>query len=356
VVNGKVYVGCGEGEFNAWGFVYCLDAASGKVLWLFCTNQFFTGVDNPPCAIPASAAGFNPLPPGFFTCPDPPQRGASVWSSCAYDATLNAIFVGTGNTAAADNMPLPDFKYGSGVLALDADTGAFRGFYGQVLADSYRPGDNDADVASSPTLFGVAGQRRVGVGSKNGSFFLLDGATMVPVQKRQLLPTDANTGAALPNVDPIGTAGENKWGVFGTAAVQGDLNRLFVGLGGYEGIGDAASTPFIRVMDVRTLDDAWPTDIEAVGGNEVVKYLAPRPPLYTTQEAGLSSPTVVNDVVFVSTSLPALYAMNATTGALLWTAPGLGAVPGETFVLGPAVYGRHVVIGAGNTVYIYGPG
>ena len=69
--------------------------------------------------------------------------------------------------------------------------------------------------------------------------------------KAQLLPTDANTGVALPNVDPIGAAGENKWGVFGTAAVQGDLNRLFVGLGGYDGIGDAASTPFIRVMDTQ---------------------------------------------------------------------------------------------------------
>ena len=40
VVNGKVYVGCGEGESDAFGFVYCLNAHNGHVKLLFCTNKF----------------------------------------------------------------------------------------------------------------------------------------------------------------------------------------------------------------------------------------------------------------------------------------------------------------------------
>jgi hypothetical protein len=55
VVNGNVYVGCGEGETStAGGFVYCLDSATGQVKWLFCTNQFQNGVDNQPNVVPAS--------------------------------------------------------------------------------------------------------------------------------------------------------------------------------------------------------------------------------------------------------------------------------------------------------------
>ena len=69
VVNGKVYLGSGEGEFNAWGFVYCLDAASGDVLWLFCTNQFFIGVDNPPCANSGLRRGHQPAAPWLLYVP-----------------------------------------------------------------------------------------------------------------------------------------------------------------------------------------------------------------------------------------------------------------------------------------------
>ena len=47
VVNGKVYVGFGEGESNTFGFVYCLDANTGKVIWLFCTNKFGPGKTTP---------------------------------------------------------------------------------------------------------------------------------------------------------------------------------------------------------------------------------------------------------------------------------------------------------------------
>ncbi|HZB45503.1 MAG TPA: PQQ-binding-like beta-propeller repeat protein, partial [Pyrinomonadaceae bacterium] len=54
VVNGRVYVGFGEGESNTFGFVYCLDAKTGKVVWLFCTNKFEAGTDNSPNDIPES--------------------------------------------------------------------------------------------------------------------------------------------------------------------------------------------------------------------------------------------------------------------------------------------------------------
>lgn len=373
VVNGKVYVGCGEGEYNALGFVYCLDATNGRVIWLFCTCQLpaidATGavvlgadVDNSPNVIPASAAVSNPLPSwatsaGFSIGPNPLSRGASVWSSCAYDRPLNRIYVGTGNITGDDG--LPDAKYGSGAIALDADTGAFRGFLSPAQATSYKPTDVDVDVPAAPTVFQRGGQRFVGIGSKNGSFFLLNPETMAIVRQRQLLPKDAVTGARIPTVDPHDFFPENKWGVMATAAVHSGLGILYVGLGGYAGIDDYRVTPFVRALNWETLDDAWTTSIDTIGGNQVSRYVSARPPLYTNPgEAGLSSPAVVNDVVFVSTSRISppkanLYALDAATGLCLWAAPTISTSGEYPYCLGPAIYGNYVVIGAGNRVYIY---
>ena len=118
VVNGKVYVGCGEGEEEStYGFVYCLDADTGKVVWLFCsskfTNRLAPGSENQPNVIPASVAVDSPGPlptwataAGFSIEPDAPETGSSVWSSCAYDSVLNRIYVGTGNS---QYKPAPPF-------------------------------------------------------------------------------------------------------------------------------------------------------------------------------------------------------------------------------------------------------
>jgi outer membrane protein assembly factor BamB len=349
VVNGRVYIGCGEGEGDTFGFVYCLDANTGNVIWLFCTNQFVNGVENSPNVIPSSAVGMTPLLAGFATHGDPPRLGISVWSSCAYDASLNRIFVGTGNSHAADDKPLPDARYGSGVLALDATTGHFQGFFQPSASDCYRVTDTDVDVCGSPTVFTQGGVHKVAIGTKGGAYFILDANTLTQLAFRQLLPYDAVTGAPLPGFDT--GPGENMWGVFGTAAIHYGLGRLFIGLGGYNGIGNYSTTPFMRAVDWNTLADGWTTAVQAVGANQVSRYTVPRPPMYTTAgEAALSSPAVVNDVVFVSTTKPGLYALDAATGLCLWPAPGITS---GMYVLGPAIYGNYVIIGSGTNVYIY---
>lgn len=358
VVNGKVYIGCGEGEGGAFGFVYCLEAASGRVIWLFCTNQFTAAADNNPNVIPQSAVPGG-LPGwatafGFTIHADPPHRGASIWSSLAYDAGSNRVFVGTGNSANG----LPDARYGSGALALDADTGAFQGFFQPDAADSYYPEDSDVDISSSPTLFTRGGTRVLGIGSKNGAYFLLDARStpaLAVLARRQLLPKDAMTNNQLPNVDPGGAAGgENFYGIFGTGAVHHGLGRLFIGVGGYGGAIDFQTTPFMRAVDWNTLNDAWTTAVTSVGANQVARYTVPIPPMYTNPgECGLSSPAVVNDLVFVSTSKPALYALKAQTGLCVWRAPGLDTLPAGSYALGPAIYGNYVILGCADTVKIY---
>jgi outer membrane protein assembly factor BamB len=347
VIGDRVYVGCGEGESGAWGFVYCLDADTGNVVWLFCANKFATA-DNAPNVIPASAAGISPLPAGFSSAPDPPYVGVSVWSSLAYDYRHHRVWVGTGNATVGDANPLPDAPYGSGVLALDAHTGTFAGFFEPSAADCYRADDTDVDICGSPTVFTRDGKTRVGIGSKSGAYFILDGGTMAVHARRNMLPyINDDPAQPLPSIDNHSGPGENYYGVFGTAAVDHHRHRLYVCIGGYGGAIDSATTPFIRALDWDTLDDAW-TGLRGADG--IWRYTVPVPPLYTTpNEAGLGSPAIVNDVVLVPTSKPGLYALDADTGLCLWSATGLSG----SYLLGPAVYGNHVVIGCGTEVRIY---
>src|SRR5439155_17952775 len=132
VVGGRVYVGCGEGESEpTYGFVFCLDAATGNVIWCFCTAKFqnrtTAGLDNAPNVIPASVAVSDPLPAwataaGFVIHPDPPadrSTGCSVWSSPAYDRVHNRIYVGTGNSQygpGGSGPQAPDKMYGRGCI------------------------------------------------------------------------------------------------------------------------------------------------------------------------------------------------------------------------------------------------
>ena len=372
VVGDRVYVGCGEGETaDASGFVYCLDADSGDVVWLFCTNQFQSGVANQPNVVPDTLVPpAITLPPQFtvFNVPANWVRGASVWSSLAYCEAYHRVYVGTGNPS--PDSPAPDALYSSGCLSLDARTGHFKGFWSPTAPESYWPSDNDIDVPGGPIVYRAGRHWRVAIGSKSGAFVILDADTMAVVAFRQILPrqngdgTPASPGTSLPSVVPFaGFPMENHYGVYGTPAHS--AGRLFVSMGSDDGIpaipdglGDPHKTPFMRVMHDRdrgaahALQDAWPTATDAFG---ITRYSNAGPPMYTTAETGLGSAAVVNNVVFACTGLgfggaPAsIYAFDVDTGLPLWG----DHTPQDDYCLGAAVYGNYVVIGAGATVQRY---
>ncbi len=352
VVGERMYVGSGEGEHDTFGYVYCINAVNGNVEWLFCTDKFDDpnnpGNENQANVIPPSHwTGVGAIPAPFVVAQsDPAHPGSAPWSSAAYDAGLHRIYIGTGN-AEPDNA-LPDPRYASGIISLDASTGEYKGFFQPAPGDSYRPtADFDVDVPGAPTIFSRSGQRLVGIGSKNGSYFLLEADGLALVERRQLLPYDS-AGNPFPSVDPPDNNNprENKSGMFGTASVDASRGTLFVGLGGYGNAIDNATTPFIRAMNWNDLSDAWPTT-----GINPPKYSMATPPVYSTSgEAGLTNIASVNDVVFVGTTKPGLYALDADTGFCLWSAPSFGA---GSYCLGAAISGGYVVAGTGDHVCIY---
>ena len=99
-------------------------------------------------------------------------------------------------------------------------------------------------------------------------------------------------------------------------------------------------------MDWQTLEDVWEMD-----NSNPRLYVQSQPPMCRTPgESGLSSPAVVNDVVFCSTSKIAVYAFHVYTGKMLWK-DDLGEQTGGFnggygYCLGPVVSGNYVVAGA----------
>jgi outer membrane protein assembly factor BamB len=132
---------------------------------------------------------------------------------------------------------------------------------------------------------------------------------------------------------------------------------------------DNLTTPFMRAVAWDTLDDAWPMQTVDValpqGTIQVQQYTNAAAVMYQNPtEVGLSSPAVVNDVVFCSTTFIGLYAFSVADGTLLWSdqlgMQTLGLNGGYGYCLGPAVCGNYVVAGGlvlggdGGVLKIYG--
>jgi outer membrane protein assembly factor BamB len=370
MANGKLWVGIGEGENpNLYAFVYCLDAPTGDVVWIYCTCQYEQGVDNKVNVLPADFVA-GPLNAPFTTVllPNGPvSLGASVWGCIAYDPDLDALYCPTGNPV--PDSTLPSSGYSNGILVLKASTGDFVKFIQFPWQSSYRPSDADIDVGGSPTLFTRNGQKVIGIGCKNGAYMLIDATTLNIITWRQMLPY-MNDGSQIPTVDPHGpdtssnpnpsltneqsnaTSAENFHGTYSTAAISTSQQKLFIGVGGNNyhyicaGI-DYETTPFMRAMDWNTLDDAWPMD------GDPKKYTLAAGAMYQNPgESGLSVPAVVNDLVFMATTQVAMYAFSVKDGTLLWSDMGNfgqqtgGFNGGYGYCLGPAIWGDYVVAGA----------
>lgn len=368
IYDGKVWVGIGEGENDAlYSFVFCLDANTGNVLWIFCTNQFVKGTPNQVNVLPASIV-VGPLNPPFSSTPTQPiTLGCSVWSSPAYDPELDILYCSTGNPV--PDGELPSVGYSVGLLALKGTTGDFVAFVQFPAESSYRVSDIDVDVGGAPTLYAINGRKVVGIGCKNGSYMICDAQTLEILKWRQMLPY-MNDGSQISTVDPHGpdtssdpspvvtneqsnvTKAENFHGTYSTAALCTPQKKLFIGLGGnnYHFIAsgiDYQTTPFMRAMDWETLADAWPT------AGDPAKYTKAASAMYMNAgESGISVPAVVNDVVFMATTQVALYAFSATDGTLLWSdmvnfgGQTGGFMGGYGYCLGPAIWGNYVVAGA----------
>jgi outer membrane protein assembly factor BamB len=145
-----VFVGISTGGV-AFGIPYrggfvAVDAASGEPVWRFEVDPLLDAAGHP---IGAQNRGCG-----------------NVWSSPAIDTEQRLVFFGTSD---CQEQPLP--PYHGSVLALDADTGSPRWVFRPRESD---PNRCDFDFGASPNVLSDGWRTYVGIGGKDGTYYLLD--------------------------------------------------------------------------------------------------------------------------------------------------------------------------------------
>jgi polyvinyl alcohol dehydrogenase (cytochrome) len=132
---------------------------------------------------------------------DPPNNGASVWSTVSIDAEARVVFAGSGQNYTEVAGPKSD-----AIFALDLDTGARLWTTQTVMGDVFtpiNPHGPDADFGANPILVDaeIDGRMRrlVAAGQKNGMFWALDRETGDVVWERTLGRGSPLTGGVLNN-------------------------------------------------------------------------------------------------------------------------------------------------------------
>ena len=173
VADDKVFIGYLGTQAGARGSLGAFDAATGKELW-----RFWTVPGDP--AGPSKGVETKALEKASKTWPNGWAQfgGGGVWDAMHYDPVTGYVLFGTAS-------PIPpsitdrgkgDALYTNSVIAVDADTGAYRWHFQTVPEDAW---DYDATMPKIVADVTIDGKQRrvVFEAGKNGFFYVLDART-----------------------------------------------------------------------------------------------------------------------------------------------------------------------------------
>ena len=204
VIKGKVMVGNSGSEYGVRGYVSAYDAETGKLIW-----RFFTVPGDPskPFENKAMEMAAKTWTGDWWKF----GGGGSPWDSMSYDPETNLLYFGTGNGLPWDQKARSpgggDNLFLSSIVALDADTGAYRWHYQTTPGESW-------DYDSTQTLIladlTIGGQPRKAIlqANKNGFLYVIDRVTGKLISARNFVPVtwakgvDPATGRPIEIGDP----------------------------------------------------------------------------------------------------------------------------------------------------------
>ena len=171
VGNGRVFIGYLGSDWGVRGSLVAFDAETGNEDWRFWTvpGEPSKGFESPELAMAAKSW----VRDGWAK-----NGGGVVWEAIRYDAVTDLVIFGTAS-AAPINTSLRgpgDHLFTNSVIAVEANTGAYRWHYQTVPADAW---DYDATMPKIVTDLEFNGKlRRVVLEvPKNGFFYVLDAYT-----------------------------------------------------------------------------------------------------------------------------------------------------------------------------------
>ena len=365
IVKDKVIMGPAGGEYGIRGFIAAFDAKTGREVWRFNT-------------VPA------PGDPGHETWPASSNAwehgGGSIWVTGSYDPELNLMYFGTGNPGPDWNAdPRPgDNLYTDSVVALNPDTGRLAWHYQFTPHDEF-----DYDSTQVPVLADLAWQGRTRKvmlwANRNGFWYVLDrsngqflqGKPFVRVNWAEGIDEKGKPKRVL-NASPEGTLvypnnqGATNWyspsysprtGLFYIPSWMDTYSTYTKGPVEYkEGNQYVGRFPTMTVPALRTGPGAINTRTPQEGWGAIQAFdpktaeLKWQFKMTDVTDSGVL--TTASDLVFAGGREGHFFALDARTGAQLWT----GSVGGQVSA-GPmsyAVAGRqYVAIAAGSALFVY---
>ena len=367
VVKDKVLVGVGGGEYGIRGFIAAFDAKTGKEAWRFYT-------------IPG------PGEPGHDTWKGDAWKtgGGSIWVTPSYDPALNLTYWGVGNPGPdwnPDQRP-GDNLYTDSVVALDADTGTLKWHFQFTPNDAYDYDSVQVAVLADIKWLGTP-VRALFWANRNGFFYVLDRATGrflsgEPFVKVNWASRLDERGRPVQTPQPPGqptwpgNQGGTNWyspsfsprtGLFYVSAWEGYASiyrkeeseyvpgRNFSG-GGFSVLTPVPGAPGVRIGRTTPINN-W---TDAVGHGAV---MAIDPNTAKTKwkfdqfdvtDSGIL--TTATDLLFTGGREGYFYALDARTGAELWTASLGGQI-----VNAPISYSvngkQYVAVISGNSLFAF---
>ena len=361
IVKDKVILGPAGGEYGISGFLAAYDPETGKQLWKFNT-------------VP------QPGEPGNETWSGESwKRGSgSIWTTGSFDPALNLIYWGVGN-------PGPDWDgsaregdnlYTSSVVALDADTGRLKWHYQFTPHDEF-----DFDATQVPVLADINWQgrsRRVLLfANRNGFFYVLDRVTGEFLRATPFTKVTWATGfdaqgrpTGRVDVTPDGVVlypnnqGATNWynpsyspatGLFYIPSWLDSSSRYFsrrdqyVEGNQYTGGGASHDIPALTAGRVNARSPAFGEGaIQAV--DPLTGAIKWQHKMVDVTDSGVLS--TASGLVFAGGREGYFYALDASTGAVLWK-----AMLGGQVAAGPVTYAvdgkQYVSIPAGSAMFTF---
>jgi polyvinyl alcohol dehydrogenase (cytochrome) len=344
VYNGVVYIGVSSREENLAsqpgyqcctfrGAVVALDATTGAILWKTYT-------------VPSNNGGGDSNTPGYYA-------GGSVWgSSPVVDPATAMLYVGTGNNYAVPDgvcnkpgqkdctKPVASDHFDS-VLGLSLSTGAIDWSYRTEEGDTHTGAcpaicGPDWDFGSMPNLITTTDpatgktEHLVGAGQKSGYYWAFSPSTGKLVWKTK--------------IGPGGSGGGIEWGCATGASrvycAESDTGKKPYKLGGSGPYaGQTVTSGSWAALDAATGTMLWQT-----------------PDPQGARDSGFVS--TANGVVYADSNATKgtnMYALDASTGAIVWRFASGGSVRSGAAIVGKQIYwGTGYRTGNDDQIYAFG--
>ena len=218
-----------------------------------------------------------------------PTGCVDVWSSPSVDLERGLVFAGTGNCPSS-----PDGwgDYTEALFAVDLEGTPVWSF------QPHEPNNDDLDFAGAPNLFRIGDRDVVGLGNKDGTYYVVDRETGELVWQAE---------ATEPGLEQEGS-NFSTGGFIGGSAVSDGI------VAGGTGVGPC---PCAHGIDAATGEILWQNEEPA---------------------ATYASAAVANGVLFLGGNDFTLRALDLATGEILWSEEVQGAVSGGAVVAGDDLF------------------